>query len=126
MTVNYPPMAQRGGVKVYIENTPEMQARGWSNDKIYYRLGKGKYDDGDTRNWTAAQLMTLVPGTDRYLYTETPEWSDNFWVWHIANNAGWAASNNSIYKTKTGDSWAITESSNFHGAELTVDQVAIR
>ena len=125
MTVNYPPMAQRGGVKVYIENTPEMQARGWSNDKIYYRLGKGKYDDGDTRNWTAAQLMTLVPGTDRYLYTETPEWSDNFWVWHIANNAGWAASNNSIYKTKTGDSWAITESSNFHGDELTVDQTII-
>ena len=125
MTVNYPPMAQRGGVKVYIENTPDMQARGWSNDKIYYRLGKGKYDDGDTRNWTAAQLMTLVPGTDRYLYTETPEWSDNFWVWHIANNAGWAASNNSIYKTKTGDSWAITESSNFHGDELTVDQTII-
>ena len=123
--VVYPPMAQRGGVKVYIENTPEMQARGWSNDKIYYRLGKGKYDDGDTRNWTAAQLMTLVPGTDRYLYTETPEWSDNFWVWHIANNAGWAASNNSIYKTKTGDSWAITESSNFHGDELTVDQTII-
>lgn len=123
--VVYPPMSQRGGVKVYIENTPEMQARGWSNDKIYYRIGKGKYDDGDTRNWTAAQLMTLVPGTARYLYTETPEWSDNFWVWHIANNAGWAASNNSIYKTNTGDSWAITESSNFHGDELTVDQTII-
>ena len=125
LSATYPPMAQRGGVKVYIENTPDMQARGWSNDKIYYRLGKGKYDDGDTRNWTSAQLMTLVPGTARYLYTTTPEWGDNFWVWHIANNAGWAASKTSIYKTKTGDSWAITESSNFHGDELTVDQTII-
>ena len=66
--------------------------------------------------------MTLVPGTARYLETTTPEWSDNFWVWHIANNAGWAASKTSIYKTKTGDSWAITESSNFHGDEITSDR----
>lgn len=121
MSVIYPPMAQRGGVKVYIENTPEMQARGWSNNSIYYRLGKGKYDDGDTRNWTAAQLMTLVPGTARYLETTTPSWSTDFWVWHIANNAGWVDSNNSIYKTNTGDSYAITESSNFHGDEITED-----
>lgn len=123
--VDYPPMSQRGGVKVYIENTTDMQGRGWNNNSIYYRIGKGKYDDGDTRNWTTAQLMELVPGTARYLYTTTPEWGDNFWVWHIANNAGWAASKTSIYKTKTGDSWAITESSNFHGDELTVDQTII-
>lgn len=122
MNVTYPPMAQRGGVKVYIENTPAMQERGWDNDKIYYRIGKGKYNDGDTRNWTTAQKMDLVPGTARYLYTTTPDWKDNFWVWHIANNAGWAASNNSIYKTNTGDSWAITESSNFHGDELISDR----
>ena len=125
MSVTYPPMAQRGGVKVYIENTLEMQGRGWNNDKIYYRIGKGKYNDGDEKNWTTAQKMDLVPGTARYLYTTTPDWSDNFWVWHIANNAGWAASNNSIYKTNTGDSWAITESSNFHGDEISSDRTII-
>jgi len=124
LSATYPPMAQRGGVKVYIENTTEMQARGWNNDKIYYRIGKGKYNDGDDKNWTAAQLMTLVPGTARYLVTTTPEWSNNFWVWHIGNNAGWT-DKHAIYKTKTGDEYAITESSNFHGDEITSDQTII-
>ena len=121
MSVVYPPMVQTPGLKVYIENTPAMQARGWDNNSIYYRIGKGKYDDGDSRNWTAAQQMTLVPGTARYLYTTTPDWSNNFWVWHIANNAGWVDNSFSIYKTKTEDSYAITESSNFNGDEIIAD-----
>ena len=118
----FPPMVQTPGLKVYIENTLDMQGRGWNNNSIYYRIGKGKYDDGDTRNWTAAQLMELVPGTARYLYTMTPDWGDDFWVWHIANNAGWVAGKYSIYKTNTGDSYAITESSNFNGDEITSDR----
>lgn len=122
MSVGYPPMAQDGGWNVYIENTPAMQARGWNNNSIYYRIGKGKYDDEDTRNWTDAQLMTLVPGTARYLVTTTPDWDNDFWVWHIGNNAGRAAGNYSIYKTNTGDSYAITESSNFHGDAITSDR----
>lgn len=121
LSATYPPMVQTPGLKVYIENTPAMQERGWSNSSIYYRIGKGKYDDGDTRNWTAAQLMTLVPGTARYLYTTTPDWSNDFWVWHIANNAGWVDGKFSIYKTKTEDSYAISESSNFNGDEITAD-----
>ena len=121
LSATYPPMVQTPGLKVYIENTPAMQERGWSNSSIYYRIGKGKYDDGDTRNWTAAQLMTLVPGTARYLYTTTPDWSNDFWVWHIANNAGWVDDKFSIYKTKTEDSYAISESSNFNGDEITAD-----
>lgn len=125
MSVVYPPMVQPGGYKVYIENTLAMQGRGWSNSSIYYRLGKGKYDNGDERNWTAAQLMTLVPGTARYLFTTTPDWSNDFWVWHIANNAGWVDSHNSIYKTNTEDSYAITESSNFHGDAITSDRTII-
>lgn len=122
MSVGYPPMVQTPGLKVYIENTLDMQGRGWNNNSIYYRIGKGKYDDGDTRNWTAAQLMELVPGTARYLFTATPDWGDDFWVWHIANNAGWVAGKYSIYKTKTDDSYAITESSNFNGDEITSDR----
>lgn len=125
LSVTYPPMVQTPGLKVYIENTPEMQARGWDNSKIYYRIGKGKYDDGDDKNWTDAQLMNLVPGTARYLYTTTPDWSNDFWVWHIANNAGWANNKHAIYKTNTGDSYAITESSNFHGDEITSDRTII-
>ena len=120
-TTIFPPMVQTPGLKVYIENTLDMQARGWDNNSIYYRIGKGKYDDGDSRNWTAAQLMALVPGTARYLYTTTPDWGDDFWVWHIANNAGWVAGYYAIYKTKTEDSNAITESSNFNGDEITQD-----
>ena len=125
MSVVYPPMVQPGGYKVYIENTLAMQGRGWSNSSIYYRLGKGKYDDGDERNWTAAQLMTLVPGTARYLFTTTPDWSNDFWVWHIGNNAGWANNKHAIYKTNTEDSYAITESSNFHGDAITSDRTII-
>ena len=121
----FPPMVQTPGLKVYIENTLDMQGRGWNNNSIYYRIGKGKYDDGDTRNWTAAQKMDLVAGTARYLYTTTPNWGDDFWVWHIANNAGWVAGKFSIYKTNTGDSYAITESSNFNGDEITSDRTII-
>lgn len=117
----YPPMKQTAGLKVYIENTPAMQDRGWNNSSIYYRIGKGKYTDGDDGNWTAAQLMALVPGTARYLYTTTPGWADNFWVWHIANNAGHVDGKFPIYKTNTGDSYVITESSNFNGDEIIGD-----
>ena len=122
VNIVYPPMKQDAGWKVYIENTLDMQGRGWSNNSIYYRIGKGKYDDEDTRNWTAAQKMDLVAGTARYLYTTTPDWSNNFWVWHICNNAGWVDGKFSIYKTNTGDSYAITESSNFNGDEITSDR----
>ena len=122
----YPPMKQRAGINVYIENTPEMQARGWNNSSIYYRIGKGKYPKGDSRNWTAAQKMELVPGTARYLYTTTPEWDNDFWVWHIANNKGDAGdSKSAIYRTYSDDGFPITESSNFKGDEITSDITVI-
>lgn len=122
MSVVYPPMVQPGGLKVYIENTQEMQDRGWSNSSIYYRIGKGKYNKGDDKNWTAAQQMTLVPGTARYLFTTTPDWSNDFWVWHIANNKGDANCTSAIYRTWSDDGYAITESSNFHGDAITSDR----
>lgn len=117
----FPPMVQTPGLKVYIENTLDMQARGWDNNSIYYRIGKGKYDKGDTRNWTAVQQMALVPGTARYLYTTTPDWANDFWVWHIANNKGDANCTSSIYRTYSDDGFPITESSNFNGDEITQD-----
>ena len=122
MSVGYPPMVQTPGWKVYIENTLAMQGRGWNNNSIYYRIGKGKYDKGDGKNWTAAQQMTLVPGTARYLFTTTPDWSNDFWVWHIANNKGDANCTSAIYRTWSDDGYAITESSNFHGDAITSDR----
>lgn len=130
MSVTYPPMVQTPGRKVYMENTLAMQGRGWDNNSIYYRIGKGKYAEDDARNWTAAQRMTLVPGTARYLTTTTPDWSDDFWVWHICNNKGDVnalegtnvelTNKYPIYKTQSSSS-PITESSNFNGDEITSD-----
>lgn len=121
MSVTYPPMLQQSGYPIYIENTPAMQSRGWNSNNIYYRIGRGKDNDnakdGDYNlNWTAAQKMTLVPGTDRYMTTTTPLW-DDFWVWHIGNNQGDNNGNYSIYKTQSGSN-PITESSNFISAAV--------
>lgn len=123
----YPPMKQTAGRPIYIENTASM---GWNPDAIYYRIGKGQYGNGDDRNWTAAQRMTLVPGTARYFKTTTPDWGNNFWAWHICNNRGdinqlesviWGGDEYSIYRTKvvpSNDANEITQSSNFSGDEI--------
>ena len=118
MSVIYPSSNQTAGWKVYFENT-----LGWNNSSIYYRIGKGKYEKGSDLNWTAAQQMTLVPGTARYLMTTTTEWND-FWVWHIANNKGdvSASSYSAIYRTYSDEGYAVTESSNFNGDEITSDR----
>lgn len=120
-SVTYPPMVQTPGINLYMENTPAMQERGWDNDKIYYRIGKGKYDKGDSRNWTSVQKMDLVPGTARYLKTTTPSWGADFWAWHVANNKGDAETESAIYRTHSDDGFAITESSNFSGDEIASD-----
>lgn len=117
VNVTYPPMVQEGGKPIYIEKTPELVAYGWN--KIYYRIGRGNKDDGDDENWTSAYEMTRVPGTERYYQSATPDWSDDFWAWHIGNNVGDAGSKCSIYKTNSGDaSKEITRSINFSGDEI--------
>ena len=121
MSVVYPPMAQTPGINLYMENTPAMQERGWNNGSIYYRIGKGKYDKGDSRNWTSVQKMDLVPGTARYLKTTTPSWATDFWAWHVANNKGDADTKSAIYRTYSDDGFAITESSNFSGDKIASD-----
>lgn len=123
----YPPMKQTAGRPIYIENTASM---GWNPDAIYYRIGKGQYGNGDDRNWTAAQRMTLVPGTARYFQTTTPDWGNDFWAWHICNNRGdinqlesdvLGGDEYSIYRTKVvpgNEANEITQSSNFSGDEI--------
>lgn len=117
VNVTYPPMVQTAGRPIYMEKTPAMKEDGWN--KIYYRIGKGNQKDGDIENWATAYEMTLVPGTDRYYQSETPDWKDDFWAWHIGNNVGDAGSACSIYKTNSGDaSKEITRSINFSGDEI--------
>ena len=117
--IDYPLMSQMEGHHLYMEKTAEMVAAGWNN--IYYRIGKGKYDDGDGRNYTKAYLMTLVPGTARFYETTTPDWSNNFWAWHIANNCGSQGDGFAIYQTHSSSEYEITQSINFDGDEIEGD-----
>ncbi len=117
VTITYPHFKQTKDIPIYMEKTA-----GWSS--LYYRIGKGKYSDGDDKNWTSAQMMTLVPGTDRFYQTKTPDWDEDFWAWHIGNNKGDENGNYSIYKTySTG--YEITKSTVFSGDEVTGDGMTI-
>lgn len=122
VTITYPQFKQTKDIPIYMEKTADMVANGWSS--LYYRIGKGKYSDGDGKNWTSAQMMTLVHGTDRYYQTKTPDWDEDFWAWHIGNNKGDENGNYSIYKTySTG--YEITKSTVFSGDEVTGDGMTI-
>ena len=46
-------------------------------------------------------------------------------AWHIANQAGWTGNTNSIYKTKTGDGYAITKAIEFDGGAVTDAAITI-
>ena len=116
VSITCPPMSQDGGVPIYMENTPTMTAEGWNN--LYYRIGKGKYDNEDSRNYATAQLMTLVPGTARFYQTTTPDWDHDFWAWHIGNNCGSQGDGYAIYQTHSSSEYVITQSINFSGDEI--------
>lgn len=105
ISVTYPSANQASGYKIYFDNS----VLNWSN--LYYRIGRGDHNQNST--------MTLVTGTDNFYYVETPTY-DNMAAWHIANNVSWSGSN-SIYKTKTGDSYAITNAISFQPYVVTGD-----
>ena len=94
ISVTYPPDDQASGKNIYFDNS----ILEWSD--IFYRVGSGSTN--------VKEDFTLVAGTDNFYYTTTPSKSD-ISAWHIANNTGWTGSND-IYKTKTGDDYAITKS----------------
>ena len=116
LNIVYPLMSQEGGIPIYMEKTPAMVSEGWTN--MYYRIGKGKYDDGDARNYAKAYLMNLVPGTARFYTMTTPNWDHDFWAWHIANNCGSQGDGFSIYQTHSSSEYEITQSINFSGDEI--------
>ncbi len=105
MSVIYPSNVQVGGYNLYFANNE----RNWSN--IHYRIGRS--------NWNSKAAMTLVPGTANLYQTTTIYYESDggFEAWHIANNGGWS-DGNSIYKTKTDDSYAITNATRFVGAPV--------
>lgn len=118
VTITYPPFKQIKDIPIYMENTA-----GWSS--LYYRIGKGKYSDGDDKNWTSAQVMTLVPGTDRFYQTKTLDWDKDFWAWHIGNNKGDIDGNYAIYKTYSSTGYEITKSTVFSGDAVSGDGMTI-
>ena len=108
VSVEYPIANQAAEKTIYFYNS-----KGWT--QVYYRKGHGTYSE--------ATLMTLVPGTAN-LYKVTTTAFDGMAAWNITDNAGWTGSN-SIYKTKTGDSYQINNATNFDGGAVTLDAITI-
>ncbi len=109
VTVTFPSANQDPGYIIYYDNS----VLNWSN--LYYRIGNNS-------NCSKVDAV-LVTGTDKFYKFTTPDY-DNMDAWHIANNYGWTGSN-SIYKTKTGDGTAITNSISFQQYVVTEDITVI-
>lgn len=110
VSVEYPQSNQQENKVIYFDNS----VLNWSN--LHYRIGRTDYTD--------KYELIKVPGTDN-LYFHTTTNFNNLKAWHIANNCGWSGSPNSIYKTNTGDSYAITNSINFEGGAVTQPVITI-
>ena len=104
----YPPGNQGAGLMIYFDNS----VVNWTN--LHYRVGK--------LNQTTKAELSKVPGTANLYQYETQEYPD-LNAWHIADNCGWSGDGDdrSIYRTKTDDSYAITNSVNFEGGATTHD-----
>jgi hypothetical protein len=62
--------------------------------------------------------MSKVNGTANLFKVTTASWN-GFDAWHIANNAGWDGTNNSVYRTYTNnDQYSITNAVRFEGAPV--------
>ena len=118
VSVIYPSAYQAAGKMIYLDNdvlkwTNSNNAEG--KNKIYYRIGRS--------NHNSKYAMTLVPGTANLYKVTTGEY-DNFEVWHIANNGCWSEEH-SIFKTKTGDEWAVTQATAFETLPVTLEAVTV-
>ena len=104
----YPPDNQGAGLMIYFDNS----VVNWTN--LHYRVGKS--------NQTTKAELSLVWGTANLYQYKTQEYP-NLNAWHIADNCGWSGDGDdrSIYRTKTDDSYAITNSVNFEGGATTHD-----
>ena len=110
VSVNYPTTDQAAGKIIYFDNSTV----NWSN--LHWRIGQ-------TGN-TVASAMSLVPGTANLYKVSTSSYG-SLTAWHIANQAGWTGDLNSIYKTNTGDGYAITKAIEFDGGAVTDAAITI-
>ena len=106
ISVIYPPDDQVAGLKIYFDNS----VVNWSN--LHYRIG--------TKTNTYKEEIFKVPGTDN-LYEYTTKEYLNMNAWHIGNNCGYSGDGFSIFRTKTGDEYAITKSVNYEGGATSHD-----
>lgn len=118
VSVTYPITDQAAGKVIYFDNN----VLKWTGSNLHYRIGHNRgWDTYDGYN--NKTQMTLVSGTANLYKVTTVKW-DGLAAWHIANNAGWSGNNN-IYKTKTGDGFAITAATEFEGGAVQADVVTI-
>ena len=104
VSVTYPSSNQAGDIDVYFAN----DVRNWDAAKIFYRIG--------TSSANQNALMSKVNGTANLFHATTIS-LNGFDAWHISENCGWSGSN-SVYLTKTVDSYAITQATRFEGAAI--------
>lgn len=83
VTVTFPSADQAADYKIYFDKSAVAD---WGAT-LKYRIGNGSYNQN--------QNFTLVPGTDQFYVTTTPDY-DDMDAWQIANNVAWSGSN-SIY-----------------------------
>ena len=94
VTVTFPSADQDADYKIYFDKSAVAD---WGAT-LKYRIGNGSHNQN--------QNFTLVPGTDQFYVTTTPEYG-SMDAWQIANNVAWSGSN-SIYNYYHGDGNDIT------------------
>ena len=105
VTISYPSATQDAGNIVYWDASI---VSNWEH--LYFRVGT---DAGANASADCKVDGNIVPGTDRFYKVTTASFT-NMRVWAIANKEGWTGSNtNGVYKTNTGDTHAITKSTEY-------------
>lgn len=94
VTVTFPSADQGSGYKIYFDKSV---INDWGNT-LKYRIGNNTHNQN--------QNFTLVPGTDNFYVTTTPNYG-SMDAWQIANNVAWSGTN-SIYNYYHGDGNDIT------------------
>ena len=107
VSVTYPSANQDAGNLVYWDAS--IHGDDWTN--LYFRVGTSSNANANASNCKIDG--NLVPGTDKFYKIPTVSFT-GMDVWAIANNKGWTGTNtNGVYKTKTGDGYAITKSTEY-------------
>ncbi len=100
-----------GGQTIYFDNNTENTDPRWTDTDVHLRLGNMTYNEKVT--------FAKVPGTKNLLKVTVPA-INGLSAYHVANNDGWTGTN-SIYKTNTGDDYAITVATNFSKEPISND-----